>query len=408
MEELRGRPLVGIFVFTVLAFLAFFHTTLLLAPSILLILFVGTPGKKVYRAWGAFVQNLWFSLATAGLELALGVKVRVYGDMPQTGERALILCNHRTRVDWVFLWCLCLRTRQLSQIRFVLKDSLKSIPGVGWAMQMFMFIFMTRDKSKDLIHMQALCEYAVGLGNNVTPVIFPEGTDLSESNLKKSQQFCVDKGLPVMHQVLQPKYAGFQTTLCYMHPSLDAVYDVTIAYVDYIKGERATEFALVLGTPPREVHMFVKRTSIGDMPDPTNEDAVKNWIDQSFKAKEKLLSDYYESGIPFPSELEQHKGEYDAFLACIRALVVSSIFTASVTWVLYKYIWVRYFMVCSTIMSTVVTKYFGGFDNLELALGNRIRAKGRAIITKNLKELQLQHEKQDGVHHVTNGTHTDR
>ncbi|CAN0210102.1 unnamed protein product [Ectocarpus fasciculatus] len=35
----------------------------------------------------------------------------------------------------MFLWCLCLRQGQLSSLKIVLKESLKGIPGFGWATQ---------------------------------------------------------------------------------------------------------------------------------------------------------------------------------------------------------------------------------------------------------------------------------
>ena len=62
-------------------------------------------------------------------------QIKVTGDRVAFGEPALVICNHRTRVDWVFLWCLCLRQGQLSGLKIVLKDSLKGIPGFGWAAQ---------------------------------------------------------------------------------------------------------------------------------------------------------------------------------------------------------------------------------------------------------------------------------
>lgn len=61
--------------------------------------------------------------------------MKITGDRVAFGEAALIICNHRTRVDWMFLWCLCLRHGQLSGLKIVLKESLKGIPGFGWATQ---------------------------------------------------------------------------------------------------------------------------------------------------------------------------------------------------------------------------------------------------------------------------------
>lgn len=62
-------------------------------------------------------------------------QVKITGDHVDFGEAALIICNHRTRVDWMFLWVLCLRQGQLSGLKIVLKESLKGIPGFGWATQ---------------------------------------------------------------------------------------------------------------------------------------------------------------------------------------------------------------------------------------------------------------------------------
>lgn len=62
-------------------------------------------------------------------------QVKITGDHVDFGEVALIICNHRTRVDWMFLWVLCLRQGQLSGLKIVLKESLKGVPGFGWATQ---------------------------------------------------------------------------------------------------------------------------------------------------------------------------------------------------------------------------------------------------------------------------------
>lgn len=77
------------------------------------------------------------------------IKVAVTGD-PATKskeavmltERAFWLSNHRTRIDWMLLWCLGTRTGSLDRLKIVLKDQLRSIPIFGWAMQHMSFIFL--------------------------------------------------------------------------------------------------------------------------------------------------------------------------------------------------------------------------------------------------------------------------
>ena len=43
----------------------------------------------------------------------------------------IIIMNHRTVYDWLFYFCILHRLGQLRQIKIVLKDVLKKIPGPG-------------------------------------------------------------------------------------------------------------------------------------------------------------------------------------------------------------------------------------------------------------------------------------
>ena len=52
--------------------------------------------------------------------------------------------NHRTRLDWLFYFCILHRLNSLTKIKIVLKDGLKKVPGPGWAMQAALFIFIKR------------------------------------------------------------------------------------------------------------------------------------------------------------------------------------------------------------------------------------------------------------------------
>ncbi|CAM9676502.1 unnamed protein product [Choristocarpus tenellus] len=184
------------------------YTTFLLAPTIPL-LFFPPPfykgARHIYRRWTGFVAYLWFALASYLLENLCGIKVKLSGDVVPCGESAVLVCNHRCRIDWMFMWCMCLRHGQLSGLKIVLKDDLKSVPGFGWAMQMFLFIFLARDRRRDVVHIRRVARY---LNHHKVPtalLIFPEGTDLSANNLKKSQAFAAVKGLPQYKYLLHPK-----------------------------------------------------------------------------------------------------------------------------------------------------------------------------------------------------------
>lgn len=65
------------------------------------------------------------------LELVFGVKVVITGDGFVPGERSVIIMNHRTRLDWMFLWCCLLRYSYLRLEKICLKAVLKAVPGFG-------------------------------------------------------------------------------------------------------------------------------------------------------------------------------------------------------------------------------------------------------------------------------------
>lgn len=60
-----------------------------------------------------------------------GVKVIITGDAFVPGERSVIIMNHRTRMDWLFLWNCLMRYSYLRLEKICLKASLKSVPGFG-------------------------------------------------------------------------------------------------------------------------------------------------------------------------------------------------------------------------------------------------------------------------------------
>jgi lysocardiolipin and lysophospholipid acyltransferase len=46
-------------------------------------------------------------------------------------KRSLIILNHRTRMDWMYIWMLHSRIQILEQLKIVLKAQIKHIPFIG-------------------------------------------------------------------------------------------------------------------------------------------------------------------------------------------------------------------------------------------------------------------------------------
>lgn len=70
---------------------------------------------------------------------------------------------------------------------------------------MLLFVFLARNKAKDVRRVREISEYLVGLNAASTLLIFPEGTDLSPSNHEKSIQFAKKEGLAEYQYLLHPK-----------------------------------------------------------------------------------------------------------------------------------------------------------------------------------------------------------
>mmetsp|Transcript_27053 Transcript_27053/g.71280 ORF Transcript_27053/g.71280 Transcript_27053/m.71280 type:complete len:293 (+) Transcript_27053:649-1527(+) len=183
-------------------------------------------------------------------------------------------------------------------MKIALKESLKSLPGFGWAMQCFLFVFLARDKNKDLKYLEDLVAHHHQRGLPVSLVIFPEGTDLHPEAVVKCEEFAKQRGLVQYKYILHPKVVGFQHSMGLLRGSCGALYDVTIAYVDHVDGERPTELSLLSFRLPREVHMHVRRDPMTSLP--TDDAGLEKLVVERFAAKEAALRAFYET--PYPAK----------------------------------------------------------------------------------------------------------
>ena len=80
----------------------------------------------------------WFSLAVCLQELVYGTRIVVTGDLLEEGETSLITSNHRTELDWMFLFSYFSRARAsggtggLGTMKIFMKKSLRFVPAFGW------------------------------------------------------------------------------------------------------------------------------------------------------------------------------------------------------------------------------------------------------------------------------------
>lgn len=145
----------------------------------------------IRRAYLGMVTMMFFSFAAVMIEYVCGTKIYIHGTDPRLldDKGVLVLANHRTRVDWMYGgWSYATLLNNYPQLAFILKRSLKDVPFFGWCMQIMMYIFLERKSAQDLPKIDKVLRYLKSHDINSSVFIFPEGTDLSESNVAKSNK----------------------------------------------------------------------------------------------------------------------------------------------------------------------------------------------------------------------------
>ena len=107
--------------------------------------------------------NLYF-LNQFLLEKVLKIQIfmhqsKVNNYQSESQASSIILMNHRTRLDWLFYFCILDRLKSLTNIKIILKNGLKNIPGPGWAMQTALFIFIKRKWESDQLILTNFLNY---------------------------------------------------------------------------------------------------------------------------------------------------------------------------------------------------------------------------------------------------------
>lgn len=121
-------------------------------------------------------------------------------------------------------------------------------------------------------------------------LLFPEGTDKSPWTTTKSQEYAKKNNLNQLNHLLYPRTTGFYHLATKMRQGMVSqylnvvfianyikyVYDVTIAYPFNIV---QSEIDLVVkGNCPREVHFYVKKIPVDNIP--VEETEVANWLNK--------------------------------------------------------------------------------------------------------------------------------
>ncbi|XP_005097905.1 lysocardiolipin acyltransferase 1 [Aplysia californica] len=315
-----------------------------------------------------FLIKLWFLLAVALYELLMGMKIVIKGKPARRGNSALILSNHRTRLDWLFLMSYLCRFNSIEEYRISLKAPLKKFPGAGWAMQCAGFLFLQRKWDLDKDHIANGINYFSKVKSKPQFLLFPEGTDMCHKAIARSHKFAEDKGYPKYDYVLHPKTTGFIHFVKEMKKGqiLDSILDVTVAYP---KTLIQSELQTLKGEFPEEVHFYVEDYPLETIPETDEE--LEKWCRELWSKKEERLRRFYESKS-FENEPGDNEEEKNASPLSEEA-VRSKLYSVVAFWVifllvtfiaLFLYPYFRLFCLIGCATYVIIGFRHGGVDNV--------------------------------------------
>ena len=141
------------------------------------------------------------------------IQVEVTGDQIPLQENAILVANHQQMPDINFLLYLARDAERLGDIKWILKDIIKYVPGVGWGMLFIDCVFIKRDWAADR---GSIRQTFAKLRNNDVPVwliSFCEGTRITPEKLAQSQEYARQHGHYVPRHTLLPRTKGFIATV---------------------------------------------------------------------------------------------------------------------------------------------------------------------------------------------------
>lgn len=309
-----------------------------------------------------YSYSVWIQLTSIALEVVIGTRVslsyvdrcgagnsrktRVTGKKgssslnigeliqpPQKGKVKIMIMNHHSRVDWVYLQLLISRTNFRHKFYVVLKEDLKRIPFFGPCIQMQASMLLSRSWAVDKPYLSRLVKAIKGLEDSFVVQIYPEGTDLSKSSVTKSQEFAKNHGLPQFMHVLNPRTVGAVALKeMFGEDRIESVIDATVGYTYGASRERPSELNLVNENHAKKVHYLLQEFPMEGGTEsreertmecceklsvPRNSEAFAKWIQHQFELKEQLLSRFYHtSPVGFDeADVKEVLGESIDFLS---------------------------------------------------------------------------------------------
>ena len=171
IRTLRGITCLLVYISTAFMFLVYFTPV-----SVVMLRLVSI---RCSRKVTSFIFGMWLAMWPSLFEKINRTKVVFSGDMVPAGERVLLIANHTTEVDWMYLWNLALRKGCLGYIKYILKGTLMRLPLFGWGFHILEFIPVERNWEIDEPILHHTLSTFTNPQDPLWLAVFPEGTDFT-------------------------------------------------------------------------------------------------------------------------------------------------------------------------------------------------------------------------------------
>lgn len=261
---------------------------------------------------------------------------------------SVLMGNHQIYTDWFYLWFITYTARLSEGVYIILKDALSKIPVLGYGMNNFNFMFLSRKWDQDKVRLtNQLLEIdadARGSGpssgvkhiastnisddlegikqwpkqsmsGNIFPyeiILYPEGTVPSNRTTKKSREFCEKLGVKPLKHLLLPRVRGLFLVLRKLRNTAEVVYDITCGYgglTPDVYGEDifTLKNIFLFGKGPKSIHYHLRSIRLEDIPlgeetvdiDDVKEEDLKvfeKWLYELWYEKDELMKNFYKYG----------------------------------------------------------------------------------------------------------------
>ncbi|CDW51797.1 Acyltransferase domain containing protein [Trichuris trichiura] len=305
------------------------------------------------------------------------VRVVVSGECIRSTDKAVLLMNHRTRLDWMFFWVALFKycPKLLTTGAIILKSSLKNVPGAGWSMQCKNFVFLDRSWNSDKKTLDMSSAYYSAIGIPFQVLVFPEGTNFTAETKERSDIFSAANKLASYDYLLQPRTTGTVHLIkeflkrIIAGNSLDCIYDITVAYPDNIV---ETEVEFIKGQAPKEVHFHVERYGSAVLASlaTKSDDELAGWLREVWEIKDLRLRRFFTESKHMRAAVHC-KNSFTSFQsACL--ILVALFWMLTVSFFLYALcfhsLFSLFYVAASFIVFRFVEVKYGGMDVLQTAV----------------------------------------